>query len=133
MFCKAIYCRFHHAFSMHSATTRHRLGFVKHARLLIPCGCDYVVLFFQRINIVMGSCCSWKCFATGLLIGTLCFITIAMIGGLVAIPVIYVRCRTDDYHQVSACVTHTPAIMYPCSILVCTGTSFLIKLHIVPN
>ena len=65
---------------------------------------------------MMGSYCSWKCFATGLLVGTLCFITIAMIGGLVAIPVVYVRCTTSDYHQVSACVTPTSVTMYPCSI-----------------
>ena len=47
-----------------------------------------------------ATCCSWKCFATGLLISTLLFITIAMIGGLVAIPVIYVH-WPKDHHQVS--------------------------------
>ena len=52
-----------------------------------------------------ANCCSWKCFATGLLISTLLFITIAMIGGLVAIPVIYVHCP-KDHHQVSASVYH---------------------------
>ena len=58
-----------------------------------------------------ANCCSWKCFATGLLIGTLLFITIAMIGGLVAIPVIYVHCP-KDYHQVRpVCGTCTVYIM----------------------
>ena len=57
-----------------------------------------------------ANCCSWKCFATGLLIGTLLFITVAMIGGLVAIPVIYVHCP-KDYDQVSTvCIDTSHAL-----------------------
>ena len=49
-----------------------------------------------------SSRCSWKCFATGLLISTLLFITIAMIGGLVVIPVIYARYKViSNKNQVS--------------------------------
>ena len=68
--------------------------------------------------------CSWKCFATGLLIGTLCFITISIIGGLVAIPVIYVRCTTDDHHQVSAYVLHPHLLCDNVVFLICNEHQF---------
>jgi len=46
--------------------------------------------------------CSWKCFATGLLISTLLCITLVMLGALVAIPVIYARYKViSDKDQVS--------------------------------
>ena len=48
--------------------------------------------------------CSWKCFATSLLIFTLLSITIVMLAGLVIIPVIY-KYKWDYYYdQVSGIV-----------------------------
>ena len=45
--------------------------------------------------------CSWKCFATSLLIFTLLCITMVMVAGLVIIPVMYISEWEYDYDQVS--------------------------------
>ena len=55
--------------------------------------------------------CSWKCFATSLLIFTLLCITMVMVAGLVIIPVMYINEWEYDYDQVSKEVGDYPSNM----------------------
>ncbi|XP_065919301.1 ectonucleoside triphosphate diphosphohydrolase 1-like [Dysidea avara] len=52
--------------------------------------------------------CSWKCFATSLLIFTLLCITMVMVAGLVIIPVMYIQKWEYDYDQFGIVFTAEP-------------------------